>query len=280
MSQIQCRNCTRPTDLFLCRICAERLADDLGDVPALVRELEVTFARLHRLGGSGARGAETPVVFHVAAADAAWTLANVIGTWAASLAEDRGLVLDLRRQRVLTPAKYQRDPADPYLPPNDVASLSARWLLVNIGSVRMSEAGAELMDEIIDAVRHARHVVDRPPDLLAAGPCGAEGCESVLYFPAHAEIVTCRECGAEHDVEQRREWMIATASELLVSAPVALGWVRMLMGKTIPDGTWRSWLSRGRVLPHGLTLDGRPTYRFSEVRDLALEHVAKPRRSA
>lgn len=66
--------------------------------------------------------------------------------------------------------------------------------------------------------------------------------------------------------------MIGRFQDVLVTAPVARGWARLLLDHTIPPGPWRSWLSRRGVLDHGTDRNGRPVYHFGDVVDLVVEH--------
>lgn len=261
----------RPGHQWICRTCVAQLERALTSVPALWRELDVTLTRQDVIGSdSGSRSAETALAFKETASEARWALANTIGTWARVLAENAGAP---------TPEK------------------PAQWLLANVQSLAMHEAVAEAVDEIGDAVAQAYRVIDRPPEFVLAGVCGAVlrmpdpnaelledrvelRCFAPLYArPGHMRT-KCEACGNMREVAERRDEMVENAAEYLVTGTIALGWVRMLMGKTIPDGTWRSWCSRGRVVPHGTNHLGQPTYRFGDVRDLALGWVTKTRRAA
>jgi hypothetical protein len=238
--------------------CLERLEQDLASVPALWRELGVTLTRQDAVGSDGGRrSAEVALPFKSQASEARWLLGNTIGTWARVLAESHAL----------------QAPATP-----------ARWLLLNVHSLAMHEAAAEAVDEIGYAVRNAYRVIDRPPERLLAGVCSGtgviSGCEAQLYARPGDTHAVCEACGTVHEVVERREAMVAAASELLVTATVALGWVRLLMDKTIPRGTWDSWTSRKQIFAHGVNMDGRETYRFGEVHDLALRWARRTRKVA
>lgn len=246
--------CDRPAlDAWICRSCEKGLEHDLTEISMLWRELAVTLTRQDVLGGDGGRrSAEVALVFKPNASEARWVLANTIGTWARLLAESHSL------QAPLHPA---------------------RWLLLNVHSLAMHEAAGEAVDEIRTVVRLAYRTIDRPPEFMLAGVCEAavdDGrCVAQLYARPGDTSTMCEACGAVHEVAERREAMILAASGLLVTATVALGWVKLLMDKTIPQGTWDSWKSRGRVLAHGISAEGYPTYRFGEVRDLALTWVSR-----
>ena len=239
----------RPEHAFLCNDCVRVLTQDVASVPALVADLELTLSRQDRLGADGGRrSAETALPYKIPASEALFLLGNTITTWCRHIAEERGLLLTSR---------------------------PAVWLLANIQALAMSEGAGEAVDEIGYAVNQAMHVIDRPPSMLFAGPCREAGCIAYLYAMPAATTCECRECGAEHDVAERREWMIDAAAEQRVTATVALSWVRLLMDKGIPPSTWRSWIHRGRLAVVGVNADGRELFRFGQVRDLAIHYVAR-----
>ncbi|SFO83202.1 hypothetical protein SAMN05421810_101104 [Amycolatopsis arida] len=237
------------------------LTDGAGG-PGLLAELNTTLSRQHTTSpGPGVVGqaAARPMPYHEAASETSWVLANTITTWA-------------REVHACNPH---------LLPPAGSTAAAAAWLVGLPGLLALHPAADELHDEITHVVARVRRVIDRPPDRIYAGPCDApiegERCPDHLYAHPGANRVQCGTCGTEHDVTERRNWMIDYAAGLRVTATVALGWARLLLDKTIPRGTWDSWVSRGRIVPHGTDGRGRPVYRFGTVRDLALAHVSKPR---
>lgn len=260
--------CSNPTREFVCRGCVEQLRKDLASIPALVAELNTTLARLDKLTPGNQPGGDTPLVHKPGAGEALWILTNTITTWTRILLEHNHLGVSLVLGHATAGVTV----------PDRITSSAARWLLANTASLALHPAAGEALDEIGDAVDHAYNAIDRPPDLLPAGRCGYLGCPAYLYAAPDALIVICRVCGSDHDMTTRRAWMTGEASDLHLTATVALSWVHLLMGKTIPGGTWRSWLSRGHI--HHIDTDhvGRRLYRFGDVRDLAQEWVARPRR--
>jgi hypothetical protein len=254
MTQTLCvvAGCSRPQprDQFMCRGCVRVLERRLGDVPALWHELEVTLTRQDAIGSDeGRKSADSGLPFKPNASEARWVLANTIGTWARVMSDHAGI---------------SRPPASP-----------ARWLLINVQSIAMHPAADEAFDEISAAVSQAYRAIDRIPDLLLAGVCNAElggkGCESPLYARPSDDTVTCPVCDTSHETAKRRDAMAEAAEEKLVPADIALSLATKFLGHVIPSGTWRSWCARGRILPHGLDTEGRPTYQFGEVRVLAEE---------
>ncbi|WP_134663958.1 hypothetical protein [Amycolatopsis sp. CFH S0078] len=264
--------CGRPTNDMLCSACLDELlgalraliTDGLGG-RGLIAELGLTLSRQSVIAsGTGvvAHSANQPMPFHEAASEMGWVLANTISTWARDVHE-----------------------CNPHLlPPAGSTAGAVAWMVGLPGLLALHPAADELHDEITHVVARVRRVIDRPPDRIYAGPCDAqvegERCPDHLYARPGMSRVQCGSCGTEHDVDERRNWMIDYAADLRVTATVALGWARLLLDKTIPRGTWDSWVSRGRIVAHGIDGRGRPVFRFGDVRDLVLAHVSKPRHAA
>lgn len=265
--------CGRPTpdELFLCSGCLGELTGALRELVSgpgergLLAELGVTLSRQHVLGaeaGVVGQSRTQPLPFHAAASELGWVAANTISTWARDLAE-----------------------RNPHLhPPIGSTAAAAAWMASLPGLLALHPAADELHDEITHLAAQLRRVIDRPPDRLYAGPCDTHTepgrCPEHLYaHPGHART-RCTGCGAEHDVAERRAWMIDQAAGLRVTATTALGWARLLLDHTVPRGTWDSWVSRRRILAHGTDPAGHPVYRFGEVCDLVLSWARKRRSAA
>lgn len=270
MSPQECiTGCGRPTHDMLCAGCLgelvaalRELVDDGQGGRGLLAELGITLTRQHVVGGGAGvsvPAAEQPLPYHETASEIGWVLANTISTWARDVAEQ-----------------------NPHLhPPVGSTAAAVAWLTGLPRLLAAHPAADEMWDEVTHVVARVRRVVDRPPERIYAGPCGAgDACADHLYAYPGQSIARCATCGAEHDVAERREWMIRYAADLRVTATVALGWARLLLDKTIPRGTWDSWTSRRRLLAHGTDARGHPVYRFGDVRDLALAHVSNRRRAA
>lgn len=264
MSVCSSPHCEYPTmsDSFICKICQQQLSRDLGDIPALIDDLNTTLARMDKLGSSGGRrGGESALPFKSPASEALYVIQHTVTGWVRVLHEDTG------RHNHLIPGT------------DGFTVVGARWLLRYAHSIAMHPAAGEAVDEIASAVKKAYEVIDRAPDLLLAGQCGHEGCVEFLYAKPESQWVTCRGCGAEHSVDERRAWMTAGASDLHLPAVMCLSWVKLLMGKTIPRGTWDGWVYKsGRIAAASADHLGTPLYRFGDVQIAAAEWVARPRK--
>jgi hypothetical protein len=239
----------RPVHAFICSGCVRGLEEDLAEATWLWDQLTITLTRQDVIGGDGGRkSAETSLAFKTNASEAMWVFAETLGAAAGDLAGTLGM-------------QYPLNPV--------------RWLAANLDKLAgIAEAG-RLVGEITSAVRLARATIDRPPELLFAGPCRTEGCEATMKAKPGDVHVECPECGAVYEVAERRQWMVDAAAVRRVTKTQALSWVSLLMDRQIPDGTWRQWRSRGRLRVHALSVEGGELFRFGDVRDLAINWMSR-----
>jgi hypothetical protein len=272
--------CGHPTDVVACRRCADRLAELLGDVPALVVELNTTIARLGRSGPSERRSSETPLPYHTQASDALTHLTSVLVGHAAVVAKERSIPLLLEAMKKA--AVWSGRAVIPTPPATDRATLASRWLLNNLNTLRKVDQFQTILDAIHDAVRDARHAIDRPRDRVFAGPCdGAdtihvdnpEPCGYDLLADPERPTTVCRVCGIEYDVALRRQWMLDDLKERLGSSR----WVSKVvttLGVKVSDSTIRVWVHRGKLQPRAwatdpLTSTVRPQYLVGDILAIA-----------
>jgi hypothetical protein len=221
MMTATCPVCTaaQPEGL-LCHACTTRLERDLGDVPAIVAELDVTLSRQARIGSGGKSGvmANHRDGYHAAASLASSTLTNVLTTWARDVSGKRW-------SHSVTAIRIYRDPQSRYqgplchgycwhescnqmetydnVPVSPPAVQGAAQLLSTIDAVRRHSAVNEMVDQITDAITQARRTVDRPGNrtIIFVGPCpelNAEGgnCDGEVhaYIPTEEDRPSRMEC--------------------------------------------------------------------------------------
>ncbi|MGH3447093.1 MAG: hypothetical protein ACRDP4_05675, partial [Nocardioidaceae bacterium] len=76
-------------DAFVCGACAGQLERDLGDVPALVEDLDVALSRQAMFGDrAGGKSAEKPLPIDPRASEVGWVLRNTLSTWIRVLVEE------------------------------------------------------------------------------------------------------------------------------------------------------------------------------------------------
>jgi hypothetical protein len=88
-------SCDRPVaDAWVCQHCAHNLERALGDIPAVVHQLNLTLAKQTRYADRNERGGnEQPLPMDPQASDAASELrAHLVG-WVRLVAEERGIPL-------------------------------------------------------------------------------------------------------------------------------------------------------------------------------------------
>jgi hypothetical protein len=174
----------------LCRGCSKRLERTLGDLPALIEDLDVT---LTRQGVTGAHSGEgkppkkdaQPLPLHNGAAEVASNLRYVLATSVRYLTETRGIRLD-----------GPDDPPTVWL---------ARWLLTHHASIRLDPAGPDIASDIHGITSAIMDVVDLPKtrSQFKVGMC-PEDCpgEVWVHLPAEdlgeAATMECRLCGTSY----------------------------------------------------------------------------------
>lgn len=268
-SQPLCGVCGKPLAdpaAYVCPLCAEVVGKDLAWIVELAPEVETTIAKLSKFGAQLTAGSgERPLPFDQKAAERAESLKNTLATWARHVSEERGV---------------------PVLPlPGELgAQTAARFLGEQLNWLRHREEAPEAFADLKGAARELERLVGRPRDHWYAGTCWADlgeldehdeplRCQQELYAPKGARTIRCRECGAEHDADGRREWLLDEArntlahAELIARALTALG-IEKVTGSRV-----RNLADRGRLAVHGHDQAGRPMYRVGEVLDLIDEQA-------
>lgn len=262
-----CQACQLGTssNATICPSCIDELKQLLGDVRALLLELNVALSRQSRLGATtgGRKGSEAPLPYDPAASEAADVLlGQTIARWA----------LDIwRHGRGVEGQSWARSE-----PPKDLVA----YLLSVVDVIATRNYAAALLDEVRAAVVNARETIDLSKDYLEAGACPM--CATRLLARPGDGQIECRRCGATYDVAERRSAMLADAEERLLTARECERLVDVLLRhgeservrKRVPAGSVRGWASKGEIEPQGLDLEGRPTYRFGDVLDKALGSLA------
>lgn len=244
-----------PDDGYLCHGDTRRLALALIDVPALVRELDVTITKrsrvAHRTGP--ARYMELdPVrmVFDLRASEALTSLRSSLRGWAGNLAEDVGWDIG---------------------PTDEGVRGTAMWLAGHTGKIRLRDWAPDMFIEVMDAIRTAHRAIDAPPDIVFMGHCPAptvEGgaCGAELWAKSGAAASWCRACGAEVDLLELRAALLAEAAHVRAPATV------LACALTTRDGDplrveriWK-WGQRGLITPVGRDpITGSDLYRLGDV---------------
>lgn len=189
-----CPACLRPQDEgLLCASCTGSLEHELGEVAAIVDELDVTLSRQARVGSGGKGGpAHERTPAHLGAMAVAGDLANTLTTWA---------------RDVIGEAQVRAWPVDGKPP-----AVTAAWLLLSeLPAIRKHPAAAELVDEVVDAVRQARRVIDRAANrtIIFVGPCPEqddEGADCLGEIHAFIPIEDDRPSRMECNANSSHKW--------------------------------------------------------------------------
>lgn len=151
-------------------------------------------------------------------------------------------------------------------------ALIARWLVDQLGEVRMRNEAPRALSGIEAACRATLAVVDRQPARWSLGRCGAALdpivliCAEDLRPVAGATTVWC-ECGAEWDVEERKALLLDRLDDTWLAATKAAHMLRWL-GEVANASTIRGWARKGWLMAHPNSLPGQPAYRLGSIREL------------
>lgn len=310
MSAIDCTNCGRVVadGYELCTLCADALHRELLTVPGLVHDMTITRSRLDRLsrGRVGGKSSETALPVRLNRFDEPSTrgplnhLTLVIGTWARVAADNTGqadaldVALDSTglRQLVHNRRTVRLDRAALSTEGAYDVELAAVWLACCGGDLRTVPDAGVMHDEITDALASARRAVDRRPELLYRGRCGARvadehgvwtTCDADLYVEKGEAYVTCPACSAPHDIQGIEHSMLEREDDRLCTLPELLAILRGL-GDPVPKATLYAWANdrkrkrlvvrgwrtpNGMVTPYWIRRTDPAVYRLGDVRGLA-----------
>lgn len=237
-----CPACQAQQDAgLLCSACCDVLERDLRSVPDLVAELDITLSKQARIGVAGAPGLareRTPI--NVGAMLVADDLANVLASWVIDVCGE-----DWPFGRRAGAASFARD------------------LLSHVPEIRRHPAVEELIDEVTDAIKQARRVIDRPADKVYLGQCLVETpddqgrqvtCLADVYARTTASQVKCGVCGITHEVTERRAWLLEQARDRLFTVKEAAQMMGDVGRIKVTEASIRGYVHRGRIAYHTGTM--------------------------
>jgi hypothetical protein len=308
-----CSRCGRPVidDGYLCASgdvehpgCTEQVTADLRDVPTLARAAADTYAgqdhttRVAAGPSQNEADADDDLALTAKIQTLPWDerasvalreLRNVLVGWVRLVMEERRYPSERTTGPwcllcIHTSCRAARSPSWPA----DSLPAMAGWLIGEVRWLRRHPDAASMYHDITHAVGRIRQVVDRAPNLVYAGPCGAlvgadtaaHRCGADMYATPGAAVVTCQACRTHHDVEQRRDWMRDALKEYLLTATEIARAMTSPSQEVRADRIWQ-WASRGRLVSRGTDSTGRlPLYRVGDVQELLAEHEIKESRRA
>jgi hypothetical protein len=246
-----CTACDNETHRpHLCDPCRTRLEYTLAEVDATLEDLTTTLTRQAKTApaGGGRGSGEKPLPYHVGASEAGNSLRLILKDWCGYTLEnlaDQGI-----RAQPPMPATAQR---------------LASFLLVHAAWLADQPEAGDALREIRAALNECRRVTDAAPEMLTLGECGndTEGvvCTEPLRAVKGSVTTTCRTCGAQWPVQERREWMMGQAVHVEVTAMEATR-VLPIEVRRITD-----WVARGHLDPVGLR-GSKPVYALAHVQRL------------
>lgn len=276
----ECKRCRRETRdaAYFCDDCGDELARELGEVPWLTEQLDISVTRqqssdaYHRapsalagdlvdqLAGMLETGLKhVPVPWHETASRAQRSLHSVLAMWVKFCVEQR-----VRHQS-----------ASDGLPADDMPAMS-RWLMWRVDGLALHERGGDAVDAIVSATNEARRIVLWKPKrrlYLAVCEVPVEGvkCPGDVYAEEDADHGNCDNCNAIHEVAARRIALNKRLDDhLCTGADIAR--MSVFLGLQAKRETVRlrvkSWHSRGRIISHATSPGGDPMYRYGEVKGM------------
>lgn len=215
--------CGEPAgDAFLGKRCAERLERALGDLPALIEDLDITLTRqsvigAHGDGGKPAKKDAQPLSLNLAAADVAHDLRHTLVSAVRHLTESRQLQHGPDcKQRKWHPPLVWRTCGGCGQPKDNPTSMVV-WLLRYHAAIPLDPAGPDIADAIHAVSKRIWDVVDLPTTRgrFKVGMCPELDTESIAcsgevwaYLPAEdlgvISTLRCRKCFTEYEP---RHWM-------------------------------------------------------------------------
>jgi hypothetical protein len=248
-----------PNNMVICPTCEETLDRNLGELDALLEDLDVALTRQARkrpTSGTGERD-DRPLPFELGASKAAGELKAVLVGWARLVSEEREVDLTCR----------------------DTSQSIASWLMHHTHWLACHPAAADAWCEIITAVNTIRRVIDSPETKRFIGPCGYvfEGveCTDTLWAVDGSETARCRTCGTIWDARERMLDALANATRVAQDA-TTLSRSFTLRGIAIDSLRIRNWArpTRGLLTAHGISERGKPAYIVAHVARLIQLHEA------
>lgn len=258
MTEQTCQ-CGRPTSgATLCPHCATTLEYAVANISSYYRDLETLRTKQTRYGNGaatkGSIGKAQPLGMDLRFAKAGVgseidhdTRSTVIAWCRIIMGEEANLEGPWCRHACLHTScanVFRRR-----YPKNTVPSMCA-YLQRQLRYITNADWADEILDEMLDLEHRLARLVDRPADRWYAGRCSVEydagegemiTCDAELYALAEKGHIDCPRCGIRHDVHERREFLLAEAREVHVTATEAAG---ALIAWTDYDGSMTKLVDR------------------------------------
>ena len=266
--------CGRPTgDAYLCPLCADQLDVILGDIPALVEDLEIQQqGRATNRTYPAARAARDPESLLYTTPGAALddsTLEELIARQIAILGRGRPdhaaatrTLGDLHNR--LMHAVLRIAGTVPTVDTHDCSSVGlSRWLLGQ--RIHLHPAAPAVLDDLAPLHHQALHLIDNQPERIWWGYCVGtiedQPCDREVSTPRSAHVWQCPDCGTEYNLDTLEQLRIDRARDALLT-------IDELAALTSRNpNTVRQMLHRRGITPIGRTPDGIHLYRGADYLD-------------
>jgi hypothetical protein len=284
-----CRVCAqRPAgDAFLCAECVDDLSVNLGDVPALLADLEVLTSREARQSVRRKKNrAEHTRWDDSLATDASGVAPGLMLAArgfnrvpfvppASTVMAEIGTELTTT-VRALTEARKMRAPQTDHVG-------ASRWLLVNVQTLAVDVHGPDFARNLAKLHARAMSIIDNEPEGIPLGPCDQPECRQAMFANPNERDHPCEKCGATYVVADRLEARRDRIRKSLLAVDEILRFVASdpkTFAVRVTEKQLARWINQGRLVLAGhRTDDEAPTYRAGDVADLAEEMLSEQRKS-
>lgn len=262
--------CTTPTcpvpvdSTTLCNEHHTKLVAALKEVPGYVEELATTTTKVVAYDsrrGPRSPSRERPMPLNIKASETGRNYADTLTSWARQAADQVG---------------------EPVIHPRPEAA--AGYIRTHLQSGRLNgwdEAG-RFLDWLLGQEQIILRIIDRPAPRWYAGPCPSltwneqaraiTECGADLHANTASGIVRCKNCGTEHDIDDRRDFLIARLDDQIATVPDLVEAIQRFTNDTRKEDTLLNliyqWNRRNRIIPVRHIVRGtkrHPLFRIGDV---------------
>lgn len=293
MSETTC-TCGKPTrdDAYVCDDHRDELARDLGEMPWIDEQLDISITRQKGAGTAGGSGStDKPLPWHDKASTAKRALHATLATWVRLCVEER----------------VDHGGSEDW--PADTIPAMSRWLLHRVDGLAFRDFGFEAVEQIANAAGEARRIVfwkrasrvylgrcegaqsETPHDPVTCqcachdgygqactvvGGCGLgateeQPCPGEVYADPGNPVGHCDVCARGYSVDVKRANLERELDDKLYTA-AEIARLSTFLGLEVPRDRVRQqinlWHKRDRITPSGHDEKGSPRFRYGAVKAL------------
>ena len=260
----ECQVCGAKSQVFLCRVHTDELAQLLAGLPRFLSFLQDSVLGRTRLGDRQRRhrGDEQPMRYNPKAATLYAAACNTLTTWLRHVAEQHGI-------------------DTPLLNTNAEA---CHWMAQHVAAIAADEAAGECFTEIETMADDIERAINRPDPPRFLGPCITDPvpddvmvdqrrsshdtrCGLALTAKRTDKDVTCSQCHRTHDVGVVIEQLLDESGHMLLTVRELVDYVLPQLEEPVPTKTLERWIRDGQVPVRGRNAKGVIMVQLSDVRD-------------